>query len=178
MTHCPIHCNLNVLRSANLVRSEQFHSALGMKFLRHTHGTGPIHLACELLGLTFEIYPCSSSSQSSRATRFGLSVGMVEHASGHLIAAGGQSISPPQPSPWGKRAVVADLDGHRGELTELETLESPERGFLSVSTTCSLEQNTEAFADHSANHLGIPCSKSRYETRNCVLSRIITRIIT
>jgi lactoylglutathione lyase len=41
----------------------------------------------------------------------------IDPAYAALVAAGGASVSPPKDSPWGRRAVVGDPDGHRVELT-------------------------------------------------------------
>ena len=48
---------LIVIRVADLARSRQFYQAIGLDFHEEQHGGGPLHLACELAGIVFEIYP-------------------------------------------------------------------------------------------------------------------------
>lgn len=112
-----ITCNLVVLRSTDLDRSAAFYSALGLKLSRHSHGQGPLHLAHESVGQVFEIYPQETPGMATVATRIGFSVPSVDETYTALLEAGGLSVSPPKASPWGRRAVVTDPDGHRVELT-------------------------------------------------------------
>lgn len=110
-------CNLVVLRSRDLDRACSFYSALGLDFVRHSHGTGPVHLASESAGQVFEIYPLTDASAPTSAVRIGFSVPSVDDAYASLLAAGGKSVARPENSEWGRRAVVSDPDGHRVELT-------------------------------------------------------------
>lgn len=112
-----IRCNLVVIRSSDLDRAEAFYAALGLTFTRHSHGKGPIHLACERAGHVFEIYPIGKDGQGTAAVRIGFAVPSVDDAFVASLAAGGAEVSAPQNSPWGRRAVVSDPDGHRVELT-------------------------------------------------------------
>ena len=50
-----------------------FYETLGLRFLRHSHGAGPVHYAFERAGHTFEIYPLRNH-QSTIATRIGFSL--------------------------------------------------------------------------------------------------------
>jgi catechol 2,3-dioxygenase-like lactoylglutathione lyase family enzyme len=110
-------CNLIVLRSRDLDRAHSFYRALGLHFVRHSHGKGPVHLASESGGQVFEIYPLIGDSTPTDSTRIGFSVPSVDAVYASLLAAGGMPVSPPGNSEWGRRAVVADPDGHRVELT-------------------------------------------------------------
>ncbi len=112
-----IFCNLIVLRSRDLDRAHAFYSALGLSFVRHAHGKGPIHLASESGGQVFEIYPLTDGALPTSSARVGFSVPSVDTAYAQLLAAGGESVSNPADSQWGRRAVVSDPDGHRVELT-------------------------------------------------------------
>lgn len=112
-----IKCNLVVIRSQDLDISESFYKALQLEFTRHAHGRGPVHLACELQGFVFEIYPLSESTAPTTSTRIGFRVPSVDATYTAALAAGGTSVSAPADSEWGRRAVVADPDGHRIELT-------------------------------------------------------------
>ena len=117
MSDEPARCNLIVLRSRDLDRAESFYSALGLRFVRHAHGRGPVHLASEAAGQVFEIYPQQGDADSTRAARIGFAVPSVDAAYLALLGAGGQGVSEPKDSEWGRRAVVSDPDGHRVELT-------------------------------------------------------------
>jgi predicted enzyme related to lactoylglutathione lyase len=101
-----------------LERAEAFYRAIGLEFARHSHGGGPEHLASEADGQVFEIYPASEDGASTSSVRIGFTVPSVDSAYEAALAVGGKSVSRPKDSPWGRRAVVADFDGHRIELTE------------------------------------------------------------
>lgn len=117
MSNGAILCNLIVLRSRDLDRAHSFYCALGLSFVRHSHGDGPIHLASESAGQVFEIYPLTDAATPTTSTRVGFSVPSVDAIYASLLTAGGTSVVPPKTSPWGRRAVVSDPDGHRIELT-------------------------------------------------------------
>lgn len=112
-----VHCNLIVLRSRDLERAYAFYRALGLSLARHSHGDGPVHLASESGGQVFEIYPLTENATPTSSTRIGFSVPSVDATYASLLVAGGVSVTSPKDSPWGRRAVVADPDGHRIELT-------------------------------------------------------------
>lgn len=117
MSDGPVLCNLVVLRSRDLERADTFYRALGLRFVRHAHGKGPLHLASERCGQVFEIYPLEDELKSTSATRIGFAVPSVDETYHALLQVGGGSISAPADSAWGRRAVVCDPDGHRVELT-------------------------------------------------------------
>jgi len=110
--------NLVVIRSADLDRAEDFYRVLGLCFERHRHGSGPEHLAAQPFagGYVFEIYPANAKSGSTAGVRIGFSVDAVDPYLDLLVEAGGTIIQAPADSEWGRRAVVADPDGHRVEL--------------------------------------------------------------
>lgn len=110
-------CNLLVLRARDLERAEAFYRALGLEFVQHSHGTGPVHLTSETAGRVFEIYPLGDNELPTSSTRIGFSVPAVDDTYQALLAAGGQNLSSPKNSPWGRRAVVVDPDGHRVEIS-------------------------------------------------------------
>ena len=95
-------------------------SCVGVLFQRERHGNGPIHLACEGAAV-FEIYPLGSSQVPSTSVRIGLSVDDVDACVDDRIAElGGSIVKAPHDSPWGRRAVVKDPDGHTVELVTAE----------------------------------------------------------
>lgn len=117
MNHGPIIFNLIVLRSRDLDRTHAFYRALGLSFVRHSHGSGPVHLASESAGQVFEIYPLTDQGAPTNSTRVGFAVPSVDETYASLLSAGGTSVAPPKDSHWGRRAVVADPDGNRVELS-------------------------------------------------------------
>jgi len=113
-----ISINLVVLRSPDITRASEFYSSLGLEFTRHQHGNGPEHLAAEIGDGVFELYPLSPDGPSTLGTRIGFSVPSLDSAIAAISEYPGAVISPPKDSQWGRRAVVADLDGHRVELLQ------------------------------------------------------------
>ena len=109
--------NLVVLRSADLERAVVFYQALGLVFVNHAHGKGPEHYASEVDGRVFEIYPLSKTTSSTAGVRLGFRVADVDESFRRAIEAGGLIVSAPAQSPWGRRAVLSDPDGHRIEIT-------------------------------------------------------------
>lgn len=116
--------NLVVLRARNAPRLASFYSSLGLTFVRHRHGAGPEHFACEGGGNVFEIYPVRADAEPTRELRLGFEVADVRLALSRLVETGGEIVSEPAVSPWGLRAVVKDLEGHKVELTEAQPLGS------------------------------------------------------
>jgi len=111
--------NLVVLRVGDIERSAAFYSLLGLEFVKHAHGSGPLHYASEKDGVVFELYPHSPEQPVCPSTRIGFAVSDVDNTTAKLGAvAGAKVISLPKDSEWGRRAVVADPDGHRVELVQ------------------------------------------------------------
>ena len=117
--------NLIVLRARDADRLAEFYGSLGLSFVRHRHGTGPEHFAYEGDGVVFEIYPACQGSETTRGLRLGFAVSNVETTVLRLVEGGGELVSAPVSSPWGLRAVVKDLEGHRVEITEETRVVSP-----------------------------------------------------
>ncbi|MFN0127661.1 MAG: VOC family protein [Verrucomicrobiales bacterium] len=108
--------NLVVIRARDIDASKTFYEHFGLTFRRHKHGKGPEHYACESPSCVFEIYP--ESGLSSSGARIGFSVSEVDSTVEALRGAGEVIITEPTDSPWGRRAVIRDPDGHSVELTE------------------------------------------------------------
>jgi predicted enzyme related to lactoylglutathione lyase len=66
----------------------------------------------------FELYPHSEDGPSSLGTRVGFSVSSVNDVIKALCDYPTAVFSQPKDSEWGRRAIVADPDGHRIELLE------------------------------------------------------------
>ncbi|WP_390620787.1 VOC family protein [Posidoniimonas corsicana] len=110
--------NLLVIRSADMNRAQQFYEAVGLQFARHSHGSGPEHLAHESGGVVFEIYPPSDPAENTTSTRLGFAVASVDATISLLASLGAVVKRQAQDSEWGRRAVVLDFDKHVVELIE------------------------------------------------------------
>ena len=108
--------NLVVLRSADIDRSVKFYEAMGLRFAKHAHGSGPEHYASENNGFVFEIYPVTAKAGPTTGTRIGFRVDDVDGVVKLLSEISGVVVTPPADSEWGRRTVVKDLDGHTVEL--------------------------------------------------------------
>lgn len=110
--------NLVVLRSSDFTRAKAFYELLGLSFRSHRHGSGPEHLAAELGGAVFEIYPQTSESPSTLGTRIGFKAVDLDKTLAALQEVPSCILSPAKDSPRGRRVFVSDPDGHRIELTQ------------------------------------------------------------
>jgi lactoylglutathione lyase len=113
-----ISLNIVVLRCTDPARSAEFYARLGLAFTKHRHGSGPEHFAAELGGSVFELYPATPDGPSTVGTRIGFRVPSLEETLAALADLPGAIVSPAKDSPWGRRAVVNDPDGHRVELVQ------------------------------------------------------------
>ena len=110
----PTALNLVVLRSEDIEASRSFYELLGIQFKRHKHGAGAEHYASESSSTVFEIYPVVNLP--SVGARVGFKVHSVDATIGLLTSRGYEILSVPKDSPWGRRAVARDPDGHSVEL--------------------------------------------------------------
>lgn len=109
--------SLIVIRVSDIDRAAEAYAAFGIVFQQEQHGKGPIHYS-SLLGQTiFELYPSTEVSPVT-SCRLGFSVRSVNEVLVKWHEVGGRVISDPKETPWGFRAIVADADGHKIELTE------------------------------------------------------------
>ncbi len=114
--------SLIVIRVADINRSAQFYSALGLQFQHEQHGNGPEHFSTSLGDTDFELYP-STERFPVTSVRLGFTVDSIEAIleiwlQSDRFQNNVKILSEPKDSPWGVRAVVADLDGHRIELIQ------------------------------------------------------------
>jgi len=110
--------NLVVIRSSDLERAQQFYEGFGLKFIRHQHGKGPEHLAYETDGFVFEIYPRQTEDDSTHPVRLGLIVDEIDYLLRRISEMDVVVLSQAKDSPWGRRAVIQDPDGHKVELVQ------------------------------------------------------------
>jgi predicted enzyme related to lactoylglutathione lyase len=109
--------NLTVIRCEDIEASAEFYRIVGLEFEKHRHGSGPEHYASLAGDWTFELYLASAKSPASSSTRIGFAVGSCDGIADRLRAAGFSLDAAPADSPWGRRAVAVDPDGHRVELS-------------------------------------------------------------
>jgi predicted enzyme related to lactoylglutathione lyase len=67
--------------------------------------------------LVFELYPASEKAPVTKSARIGFVVDDVDACVKNLEQVGATVITPSADSPWGRRAVIRDLDGQTVELT-------------------------------------------------------------
>ncbi len=91
--------NLVVIRAADLERAAHFYGALGVRFERERHGSGPEHLAGRAGSVVLEIYPQTDAADTS-ATRLGFCVASLSDALAAVQANGGTVTAPARESPW------------------------------------------------------------------------------
>lgn len=113
----PTRPNLTVIRCADIEAAAMFYRMIELEFEKHRHGTGPEHYAASDGIWTFELYPASARFPASISARIGFSVDSCDDVIERLRAAGFSIETAPTDSPWGRRAVVLDPDGHRVELS-------------------------------------------------------------
>lgn len=109
--------NLLVLRTDKQEQLVEFYEALGLNFAPEKHGNGPVHHSCSIGGSTLEIYPKSPGGPSTTGTRLGFAVQSMSDLLARLPHKDA-IISKPSNSPWGKRCVLEDPEGHKVELLE------------------------------------------------------------
>lgn len=110
--------SLVVIRSQDIEKLAEFYSALGLSFVRHRHGRGPEHFSSSHGGAVFEIYPTTKPGECTASTRLGFSVSSLATTLGRLRELNAIVITEPSDSPYGRRAVVKDFEGHKVELYE------------------------------------------------------------
>ncbi len=109
--------SLIVVYARNLEATREFYAALGITFQDEQHGNGPRHYAATLGGAVFEIYPLRDDEPIG-GLRLGFGVESVDRTVQSLRQRQVKIVTEPRDSPWGRRAVVADPNGNRVELTQ------------------------------------------------------------
>jgi len=108
--------NLVVIRSADIEIAERFYSSLGLLFGKEKHGNGPEHYASCVDGFVFEIYPLKENETPTTSVRLGFEIDTVDGYIPEVSKLGGTVETRPYDSPWGRRSVIKDPDGHTIEL--------------------------------------------------------------
>lgn len=110
--------NLIVLRSSDMERLASFYEAIGIRFEKHQHSKSPVHMGGEIDGVVFEIYPKRNKEDETTNLRIGFQVQSIVKTLKKLEGFEYKLVTEPKMSPWGLRAVIDDIEGHRIELTE------------------------------------------------------------
>ena len=110
--------SLVVIRAQDIDKLATFYSILGCQFTKHRHGKGPEHFSSTLGETVFEIYPAGDANETTISTRLGFSVPSLAKATEELRALDVTILVEPSDSPFGRRAVVKDFEGHKVELYE------------------------------------------------------------
>jgi lactoylglutathione lyase len=108
--------NLLVLRAQDPDQLAAFYAQLGLSFQREQHGSGLPHHSSRAGGSVFEIYPCINPREATTNTRIGFQVASIDAV---IAACAAPVLSQPKLTPWGKRAVIQDPEGHKVELVEV-----------------------------------------------------------
>ena len=107
---------LVVIRSMDIDSTVTFYRSLGIAFDEEQHGNGPRHVAADLGGIVFEIYPTKKLEDVDRTTRLGFSIPDIHTVIISIRDFGATIVEEPTNSEWGLRAVVRDPDGRSVEL--------------------------------------------------------------
>ena len=114
----PPQLSLVVIRAADPGRLANFYAALGMSFDIERHGNGPAHYVSTDAGITFEIYPRRDDDPLAAGIRLGFTTVALDVVLKAMQGFGAQIVSPAGMTPWGRRAVLIDPEGHKVEITE------------------------------------------------------------
>ncbi len=108
---------LLVIRTAQPAQVADFYRLLGFVFVYHQHGTSPYHYSAVLGKGILEIYPLANSqTMPDQHLRLGFQLDDFDATLEKLQANNITFVSPPQQTPFGLMAVVADPDGRKVEL--------------------------------------------------------------
>jgi lactoylglutathione lyase len=126
--------NLIVLRTHDIDRSRRFYEAIGLRFQPFQYGFGaqsvrgpvppdaPLVLDVKTEGMppphTYVEIHTLRREEPIPKLQIGFYVSSVDQAVRATLEAGGSLLSKPATWPYGRRAAVADPDGHRVELSE------------------------------------------------------------
>lgn len=106
---------LIVIRTTDVLLLVAFYRCMGIDFIEHRYGTGPIHFAADLIGVVFEIYPARTQEHVDSTTRLSFSVRKLQTVVDLLRSLETAVIEEPCQSEWGTLAVVKDPDGRSVE---------------------------------------------------------------
>src|SRR5262249_29758775 len=105
--------NLLVLRCADIEAARRFYEVVGMRFTKHSHGSGPIHYAHEDDRGVFELYPAKEAESDRTALGFSTEELTAAHLNFTNASFNPTAISQNE---WGTSFTVRDPDGRRVEI--------------------------------------------------------------
>ena len=151
--------NLLVLRCADIDRSRDFYTALGLTFIRERHGGGPPHYAATLGGAVLELYPRGKRADVS--VRLGIELTISQESINRALAIGGEGVASNQESVRPGHVTLRDPDGHILDIAIPQNIGRPRRGAASSAEaygTCGrthVEVFREANDDKDAWELSV-----------------------
>ena len=112
-----------VLWTADLPKTVRFYEALGLELAREEEGDGKVHYTLEIGGVHMRLLKAdepgyTAMRNQSGATQLGLRVDSLDSALARVMAIGANIVGEPEPTAWGKRALVEDPDGRPIEIGE------------------------------------------------------------
>lgn len=105
------------LRCADPERAAAFYAALGLSVSNDRGGEGPVHCVVAAGPISLRLCPLEAL-RGTVGARLGFMVGNLAAVLSAVTGSGGQVLREPHATPFGMRAVLADPDGHRVELTQ------------------------------------------------------------
>ena len=108
------HLNLLVLRCGDIERCRAFYELLGLRFVKHAHGSGPEHYAHEDERGVFELYPAGETAPPD-STGLGFTAADLEPVR-QALESHGHAPGGIKETEWGVGFVVRDPDRRRVEV--------------------------------------------------------------
>lgn len=112
-----------VLFTSDVAAAARFYRAIGVPLEDEDHGEGPVHVAAELGGVHFALYPAPTPGRASERSSAGSSLPGVYVESLNDALRGVQALGAPvitghEVMPWGCRFVAEDPDGRAVEVND------------------------------------------------------------
>jgi len=105
--------NLLVLRCRDIEKSRAFYECVGLSFVKHAHGNGPVHYSHENHELVLELYPARDGKIDNTGLGFRC-YGLEEMRK--TLSEKGYGPDDIRETEWGESFVVQDPDGRRVEM--------------------------------------------------------------
>jgi len=109
-----IRLHMLVLKSSQPDELAKQYSTLGISFVHHRHGQGPMHYSAELGPIVFEIYPLPTSvSHVEDNNLVGFELEEADQRLEEWKRQGGIVLKDLRPTEFGTVALLKDLDGRK-----------------------------------------------------------------
>jgi predicted enzyme related to lactoylglutathione lyase len=104
-------------------RTAAFYRAVGVDLEDEDHGEGAVHVAADLGGVHFAIYPAQTpgrapARRAGGATFPGFYVTSLDQVTAALAELGAPVLQAHENMPWGCRILVEDPDGRQVEVNQ------------------------------------------------------------